>query len=116
VILPSHTGDLLNYNRQATEPADDGTGRSRGGLTCKLHALVDGNGRPLVVHAGPGQGGDSPMLPVLLAHLRIPRQGSGRPRTRPDRARSVGVGRRSLFRCGARAYASRTSGRRVPAL
>ena len=52
-------------------------------MTCKLHALVDGNGRPLVVHAGPGQGGDSPMLPVLLAHLRVPRQGPGRPRTRP---------------------------------
>ncbi len=33
---------------------------------------------------GPGQGGDSPMLPALLASLRVPRLGAGRPRTTPD--------------------------------
>lgn len=38
----------------------------------------------MVVHAGPGQGGDSPMLPVLLDHLHVPRRGRGRARTRPD--------------------------------
>ena len=38
----------------------------------------------MVVLGGPGQGGDSPMLPVLLDHLRVPRLGPGRPRTRPD--------------------------------
>ncbi len=32
----------------------------------------------------PGQAGDSPTLPVLLAALRVPRQGPGRPRTTPD--------------------------------
>lgn len=31
------------------EPADHAIGRSRGGLTTKIHALVDGNGRPLVL-------------------------------------------------------------------
>ena len=31
-----------------------------------------------------GQAGDSPALPVLLSQLRIPRPGSGRPRTTPD--------------------------------
>lgn len=30
-----------------------------GGLTTKLHALVDGRGRPLVVHVGPGHANDS---------------------------------------------------------
>lgn len=45
---------------------------------------MDGNGRPLVIEAGPGQGGDSPMLPVLLDRLRVPRRGPGRARTRPD--------------------------------
>lgn len=75
---------MANYKRQPVEPADHAIGRSRGGLTTKLHSLVDGGGRPLVVHAGPGQGGDSPMLPVLLDHLRVPRLGPGRPRTRPD--------------------------------
>lgn len=32
----------------------------------------------------PGQAGDSPTLPVLLAELRVERLGPGRPRTRPD--------------------------------
>ena len=53
-------------------------------MTTKLHTLVDGRGLPLVIEAGPGQGGDSPMLPVLLERLRVGRPGSGRPRTRPD--------------------------------
>ena len=38
----------------------------------------------MVILAGPGQGGDSPMLPHLLDGLKIRRQGPGRPRTRPD--------------------------------
>lgn len=33
---------------------------------------------------GPGQGGDSPMLPPLLASVRVPRPGPGRPRRTPD--------------------------------
>lgn len=35
----------------------------------------------------PGQANDSPALPLLLAALRVPRQGPGRPRTRPDALR-----------------------------
>ena len=66
------------------EPVDHGIGRSRGGLTTKLHTLVDGHGLPLVVQARPGQGGDSPMLPMLLGRLRVPRLGPGRARTRPE--------------------------------
>lgn len=62
-------------------------GRSRGGLATKIHALVDGAGRPLVVLVGPGQGGDSPVFPALMSHLRIP-VGSGRIRTRPERLRA----------------------------
>jgi len=38
----------------------------------------------LVIEAGPGHGGDSPMLPVLLDLLRVARTGPGRPRTCPD--------------------------------
>lgn len=38
----------------------------------------------MVIEAGPGHGGDSPMLPVLLDRLRVARCGPGRPRTRPD--------------------------------
>ncbi len=67
-----------------TEPGDHGIGRSRGGLTTKVHALVDGRGRPLVLIVSPGQAGDSPMFGVLLDRLRVARAGPGRPRTRPD--------------------------------
>ena len=66
------------------EPIDHGIGRSRGGLSSKIHQLVDGRGRPLVVLVGPGQAHDSPMFPVLLSHLRVDRGGPGRPRTTPD--------------------------------
>lgn len=52
-----------------------------------MHHLVDGNGRPLVMLVGPGQAGDAPMFPHLMRHLRIPRTGRGRARTRPDRVR-----------------------------
>lgn len=53
-------------------------------MTTKLHALVDGKGRPLVTHAGPGHANDSPMLPVLLAALEVLRLAPGRARTRPE--------------------------------
>ncbi len=66
------------------EPLDQAIGRSRGGLSTKIHQLVDGRGRPLVVLTGPGQANDSPMFPTLLARLRVERCGPGRPRTTPD--------------------------------
>ncbi len=69
------------------EPDDHAIGRSRGGLTTKIHALVDGQGRALSLILSPGQSGDSPVLPLLLDQLHVPRQGPGRPRTRPTRLR-----------------------------
>jgi transposase len=53
-------------------------------LSTKIHQLVDGQGRPLVIAITPGQAGDSPMLRPLLGHLAVHRLGAGRPRTRPD--------------------------------
>jgi putative transposase len=50
--------------------------------------LVDGRGRLLVAIVSPGQAGDSPVLPMLLDQLRVPRPGPGRPRTRPTRLRA----------------------------
>ena len=44
------------------EPDDHAIGRSRGGLSTKIHSLVDGKGRPLVLLVAPGQGGDAPMF------------------------------------------------------
>ena len=54
-----------NYMNLFAEPDDHAVGRSRGGLSTKIHALVDGKGRPLVLLVAPGQGGDAPMF----AHL-----------------------------------------------
>lgn len=68
------------------EPLDHGIGRSRGGLSTKIHQLVDGNGLPLVTVITPGQAGDSPMLLPMLEQLRVARP-IGRPRTRPDAVR-----------------------------
>jgi transposase len=77
----------LNYkNRDAPEPPDHGIGRSRGGLSTKVHQLVDGRGLPMVVTITAGQAGDSPMMLPLLADLQVARP-LGRPRTRPDAVR-----------------------------
>src|SRR3954453_1339217 len=66
------------------EPGDHAIGRSRGGLTTKVHALTDGAGRVLVVLLTGGNVHDSPMFTQLMAALRVPRSAKGRPRTRPD--------------------------------
>ncbi|GAA4173883.1 hypothetical protein GCM10022287_16960 [Gryllotalpicola koreensis] len=41
--LPREKRDLLNYTNLLTEPPDHAIGRSRGGLSTKIHHLVDGN-------------------------------------------------------------------------
>jgi transposase len=60
-------------------------GRSRGGLTTKLHLAVDGRGLPMAVVLTPGQAGDNPQLLPLLQEISVARTGPGRPRQRPDR-------------------------------
>ncbi|MGV9452671.1 IS5 family transposase [Streptomyces sp. NPDC003635] len=62
-------------------------GRSRGGLTSKVHLVSDDRARPLTWQTSPGQRGDSPMFVAVLEGLRIRRRGPGRPRCRPDRVR-----------------------------
>lgn len=87
------------------EPAGHGIGRSRGGLTTKIHHAVDGKGRPLAAVITGGQRHDGAMLTQVLADVRVPRTGPGRPRTRPDaviadKAYSAGVTRKALQRRG----------------
>jgi transposase len=77
-------GARSNYTNLGQEPADHGVGRSRGGLSTKIHQLCDGQGLPLVVLIGPGHAHDSPMFSALMDQLRVPRRGPGRPRTRPQ--------------------------------
>jgi transposase len=67
------------------EPADHALGRSRGGLTTKIHLGCEQGQKPLSLVLTAGQRGDSPQFTVVLDGIRVPRLGGGRPRTRPDR-------------------------------
>ena len=85
-------GARKNGNLQAeppggidAEPADHGQGRSRGGLTTKVHLACEQGQKPLSVVITAGQRGDSPQFQAVLGRIRVPRARRGRPRTRPDR-------------------------------
>ncbi|MEV0186463.1 IS5 family transposase [Streptomyces sp. NPDC050625] len=71
-----------------TEPRDHGLGRSRGGFTTKLHLAVEQGQKPMSIVVTAGQRGDSPQFEPVLEQVRVPRQGPGRPRIRPDRVRA----------------------------
>jgi transposase len=72
----------------STEPDDHGIGRSRGGLTTKLHLAVEQGQKPMSIVITAGQRGDSPQFEQVLNKIRVARTGSGRPRTRPSRVRA----------------------------
>ncbi|WP_261994206.1 IS5 family transposase [Streptomyces sp. t39] len=72
----------------AFEPDDHGLGRSRGGLTTKLHLAVEQGQKSMSIVITAGQRGDSPQFGHVLKKVRVARSGSGRPRTRPDRVRA----------------------------
>jgi transposase len=81
------TGAVSNYKNQPLaecEPAGHGIGRSRGGLSTKIHAGVDGHGRPLALVVTGGQRNDGAALETVLADIRIPGLHGGRARTRPE--------------------------------
>ena len=75
------------------EPPDHALGRSRGGLTTKIHQPSTA-GRPLVMPSVAGQAGDSPMF-TPAGRPRGPPARPGPARTRPDGC------------CGDKAYSSR---------
>jgi len=58
-------------------------GRSRGGLTSKVHLAADRKCRPLSFVLTAGQAADSPQFVPVLQKVRV-RLPVGRPRTRPD--------------------------------
>lgn len=60
-------------------------GRSRGGLTTKIHVVADRRCRALARVTSAGQRHDSVAFGPVLRRLRIARRGRGRPRTRPAR-------------------------------
>nr|WP_260408936.1 IS5 family transposase [Pseudomonas cichorii] len=65
----------------AEEPIDHALGRSRGGLTTKIHMLCDANGVPLHFILSPGQASDIAHAQPLLDQVRILGK-PGRPRKR----------------------------------
>jgi len=75
----------VNYTILGPEPSDHAIGRSRGGLTCKVHLVADGRGRPLSLVLTPGNVNDTTMMAATIERIRVPRAGAGRPRTRPER-------------------------------
>ncbi|MFD3377426.1 IS5 family transposase [Streptomyces sp. NPDC058697] len=90
------------------EPDDHALGRSRGGLSTKVHLASDSRARPLALRVTAGQAGDAPAFETVMASIRVPRSGPGRPRTRPvavlaDRAYSSRAIRSHLRRRGIRA-------------
>lgn len=69
----------------AESQAAQGLGRSRGGLTTKVHLLADGCGRALVIRITPGQAADTKELVALVDAVAVPRPGGvGRHRKRLD--------------------------------
>ncbi|MFC9949142.1 IS5 family transposase [Streptomyces prasinus] len=94
--------------RGRAEPDDHALGRSRGGLSTKVHLASDSRARPLALRVTAGQAGDAPAFETVMASIRVMRSGPGRPRTRPDavladRAYSSRAIRNHLRRRGIRA-------------
>lgn len=83
-------------------------GRSRGGLTSKVHLSADRRCRPLSYILTPGQAGDSPQFRAVLARIKI-RLPVGRPRTRPGAVAAD----KAYSSCGNRTYLRR---RRIKAV
>lgn len=84
-------------------------GRSRGGLTTKIHMACDSLGRPVRFHLAPGQSHDILAAPTLLEGM-TPRA------VLADRAYDSSALRQSIAEIGALAVIPSTRSRKVPIL
>lgn len=84
---PAPTGkpDPVRVSDKAELADREALGRSRGGLSTKIHLAADARCRPVSRVLTAGQRHDSIAFETVMARLRIARSGRGRPRTRPDR-------------------------------
>lgn len=81
-----HQSSISDQANKIDHLSEEALGRSRGGLTTKVHLACDGRGRPVSVVLTPGQRHDSTQLGPVLDAIRVPRpQRRGRPRRCPDR-------------------------------
>ena len=99
-------GALANDKNPAA--GREALGRSRGGLSTKIHLTADRRCRPVTRILSPGQHGDCPRFIPLMVAIRIGRRGKGRPRTRPgaamgDKAYSSAANRSYLRKRGIKA-------------
>ncbi|MFE3560559.1 IS5 family transposase [Streptomyces sp. NPDC059193] len=97
-----------------SDPADHPLGRSRGGLSTKVHLAAHDHARPLTLTVTTGQVGDAPAFDAVTARIPVPRNGPSRPRTQPlavlaDRAYSSRAIQSHLRRRGVRAVIPRRS-------
>lgn len=74
-----------NHKNQVAKPSRESLGRSRGGLTTKIHLAADTRCRPISRVTTAGHRHDSLAFEPVMAAIRIRRRGVGRPRTRPGR-------------------------------
>lgn len=82
--MPAGSGGAsTNHKNLGPQPPDQALGRSRGGLSTKIHLACDGYGRPLSVVLTGGQASDTKNLQAVLDGVRVARP-VGRPRTTPD--------------------------------
>jgi len=70
----------------SAEPDDHALGRSRGGLTTKIHLACEQGQKVLSLVVTAGQRGDSPQFQAVLDGINVPRTGAGRPAHGPARS------------------------------
>jgi len=99
---------VANDKNSPARPGREALGRSRGGLSTKIHLTADRRCRPVSRILSPGQHGDCPQFIPLMEAVRVRRRGLGRPRTRPgaamgDKAYSSAANRAYLRKRGIKA-------------
>ncbi|MET0319313.1 MAG: IS5 family transposase [Duganella sp.] len=85
----SSAGARKKFTRSRKKGAltDEWLGRSRGGITSKIHLCVDGHGLPLSIVITAGQCSDAAQIGAVLDAIHVPRAGPGRPRQQPTAVR-----------------------------
>ena len=73
VMLDSSACKAQRFASGARGGGEEALGRSRGGLTTKVHAVIDGLGRPLCFLLTPGQAADCRQARALLEGLAFER-------------------------------------------
>ena len=73
VMLDPSAGKARRHATGARGGGEEALGRSRGGLTTEIHAVVDGLGRPLCFLLTPGQAADCRQARALLEGLTFER-------------------------------------------